>query len=72
MTIVCVTVLGTIAYRVRMYYRLKEDTRFNEPGIIITVTGAIMNLICSVILSQFYYWIARRLTDLGKNNISMI
>jgi hypothetical protein len=67
MAIVCVTVLGTIAYRVRMDYILKKDPRFKTySAIIITVTSAIMNLICSIILSQFYYWIARKLTDLGK------
>lgn len=39
-------------------------------SIIITVTSAIMNLICSIILSQFYYWIARKLTDFGEKFFS--
>ncbi len=66
MCIVCVTVFGTIAYRVRMGFILQKNPRFKTYSpIIITVTSAIMNLICSIILSQFYYWIARKLTDLG-------
>ncbi|CAF1193623.1 unnamed protein product [Rotaria sordida] len=64
MAIVCVTVFGTIAYRSRMDYILKKTSVKTYSPIIITVTSAIMNLICSIILSQFYYWIARKLTDL--------
>jgi hypothetical protein len=66
MAIVCVTLFATIAYRVQMDYILKKTSVKTYSSIIITVTSAIMNLICSVILSQFYYWIARKLTDLGK------
>ncbi len=68
MAIVCVTVFATIYYRVQMNYILKETSVNRYSSIIITVTSAIMNLICSIILSQFYYWIARKLTDLGKKN----
>ena len=67
MIIVCATVFGTVAYRVQMNYILKDTSVKAYSSIIITVTGAIINLICSVTLSQFYYWIAKRLTDLGKN-----
>jgi hypothetical protein len=67
MAIVCATVFGTIAYRIRMDLILKRSSVSRYSSIIITVTSAIMNLICSIILSQFYYWIARKLTDLGKN-----
>ena len=67
MGIVCVTVFATIAYRTKMSFILTEDPKVkSQAPIIITVTSAIMNLICSIILSQFYYWIARKLTDLGK------
>jgi hypothetical protein len=68
MAIVCVTVFATIVYRVQMNYILKETSVSKNSSIIITVTSAIMNLICSIILSQFYYWIARKLTNLGKND----
>ncbi|CAF1156581.1 unnamed protein product [Adineta ricciae] len=62
--IVCVTVFATIVYRVRMDRILKKDPNLSSrSSIIITVSSAVMNLICSVILSQFYYWIARKLTD---------
>jgi len=51
-----------------MTYILKEEKRLEAySSIIITITSAIINLICSVILSQFYYFIARKLTDLGRN-----
>ena len=67
MGIVCVTVFATIAYRTRMSFILIKDPKVKgQAAIIITVTSAIMNLICSIILSQFYYWIARKLTDLGS------
>jgi hypothetical protein len=67
MAIACVTVFATIAYRVRMDFILKKNPKLkSSSAIIITVTSAIMNLICSIILSQVYYWIARKLTDLGK------
>lgn len=73
MAIVCVTVFATIAYRVRMDRILKKDPNLSSrSSIIITVSSAIMNLICSVILSQFYYWIARKLTDYGKKTLYMI
>jgi len=68
MAIVCVTVFATIVYRVQMDFILKETSVSRYSSIIITVTSAIMNLICSIILSQFYYWIARKLTDLGKKS----
>ncbi|CAF4512927.1 unnamed protein product [Rotaria socialis] len=64
MAIVCTTVFATIVYRSRMDFILKNTSAKSYSPIIITVTSAIMNLICSVILSQFYYWIARKLTDL--------
>jgi hypothetical protein len=68
MVIVCVTLLATIAYRVQMDFILKKNPNVKMySSIIITVTSAIMNLICSIILSQFYYWIARKLTNLGTN-----
>ncbi|CAF0770703.1 unnamed protein product [Adineta steineri] len=64
MAIVCATVFATIVYRVRMDYILKKTSVSSYSSIIITVTSAIMNLICSIILSKFYYWIARKLTNL--------
>ena len=67
MAIVCVTLFGTIAYRTRMSFILAKDPKAkSQATIIITITSAIMNLLCSIILSQFYYWIARKLTDFGK------
>ena len=67
MLIVCGTVFGTIVYRVQMSYILTNNTSVKAyASVIITVTSALMNLICSLILSQLYYWIARKLTDLGK------
>ena len=63
--------LITIIYRVQMDYILKDTSARQYSSIIITVTSAIMNLICSVLLSQFYYWMAEKTTDLGrkkKNN----
>ena len=66
MIIVCATVFGTVVYRVQMNFILKETSIKMYSSIIITVTSAIINLIFSVILSQFYYWIAEKLTDLGK------
>jgi hypothetical protein len=72
MAIVCVTVFATIVYRVQMDYILKETSVSRYSSIIITVTSAIMNLICSIILSQFYYWIARKLTNLGKNDFFLL
>ncbi|CAF3918215.1 unnamed protein product [Rotaria magnacalcarata] len=64
MAIVCTTVFATIVYRSRMDFILKNTSAKSYSSIIITVTSAIMNLICSVVLSQFYYWVARKLTDL--------
>jgi len=66
MAIVCATVFGTIAYRVHMKLLLEKSNFSDYSSIIITVTSALMNLICSLILSQFYYWIARKLTNLGE------
>jgi hypothetical protein len=66
MAIVCATVFGTIAYRVQMKFLLEKSNFSDYSSIIITVTSALMNLICSLILSQFYYWIARKLTNLGE------
>jgi hypothetical protein len=68
MAIVCATVFGTIAYRVQMDYILKNTSAKTYSSIIITVTSAVMNLICSLILSNFYSWMAKRLTDLGMKN----
>jgi hypothetical protein len=64
--IVCATIFGTIAYRVQMDFILKKTSVKAYSSIIITVTSAVMNLICSVILSYLYYWIAQKLTDLGE------
>ena len=73
MVIVCVTLFATIAYRVRMDFILKQNKRIAPySSIIITVTSAIMNLICSIIFSQFYYWIARKLTDFGRKKLVYI
>ena len=69
MAIVCVTVFGTIAYRVRMDSTLKKSSAKAYSSIIITVTSAVINLICSILLSQIYYWIARKLTDYGKTSL---
>ena len=66
MGIVCATVFGTIVYRVQMDYILKDTSAKNYSSIIITVTSAAMNLICSLLLTQFYYWISKKLTDLGR------
>jgi hypothetical protein len=66
MAIVCVTVFGTVVYRVQMDYILKDTSAKNYSSIIITVTSAVMNLICSLALTRFYEWIARKLTDLGR------
>ncbi|CAF3714176.1 unnamed protein product [Adineta steineri] len=62
--IVCVTVFCTIIYRIQMDYLLKSTSVKTYSSIIITVTSAVMNLICSLILSLLYYWIASKLTDL--------
>jgi len=67
MAIVCATVFGIIVYRIQMNYILKTSSVKAYSSIIITVTSAVMNLTCSIILSQFYYWVAKKLTDLGKN-----
>ncbi|CAF2376820.1 unnamed protein product [Rotaria sp. Silwood2] len=64
MAIICGTVFATVVYRVQIDYILKQTSAKQYSSIIVTVTSAIMNLICSVLLSQFYYWIARKLTDL--------
>ncbi|CAF3392764.1 unnamed protein product [Rotaria sp. Silwood1] len=64
MLIVCATIFAIIVYRVQMDYILRETSVKQYSSIIITVTSAIMNLICSILLSQFYYWVARKLTDL--------
>jgi hypothetical protein len=69
MAIVCATVFGTIAYRVHMKFLLEQTSFSKNSSIIITVTSALMNLICSLILSQFYYWIARKLTNLGEKDL---
>jgi hypothetical protein len=66
MAIVCVTVFATIVYRVRMDFVLKTSSVKSYSSLIITVTSAIINLICSIILSQFYYWIAKKLTNYGR------
>jgi hypothetical protein len=66
MIIVCATVFGTVVYRVEMAYILQNTSVKTYSSIIITVTSAAMNLICSLVLSQLYYWIATKLTDLGK------
>ncbi len=53
-----------------MNVTLNNSNVSKHSSIIITVTSAIMNLICSIILSQFYYWIARKLTDFGEKFFS--
>jgi len=50
---------------VQVDYLLRKTSASAFSSIIITVTSAIMNLICSVVLSQLYYYLARKLTDLG-------
>lgn len=65
MAIVCGTVFGTIVYRVQMDYILKQTSVKTYSPIIVTVTSAIINLICSVVLSQLYYFLAKKLTDWG-------
>jgi hypothetical protein len=69
MAIVCATVFATVVYRVQMNYTLKQTSVKTYSSIIITVTSAAINLICSIILSQFYYWVAKKLTNLGMKNI---
>lgn len=66
MCIVCATVFGTVVYRVQIDYLLRKTSVHSYASIIITVTSAIMNLICSIILSQLYYYLARKLTDMGS------
>ncbi|CAF1416043.1 unnamed protein product [Adineta steineri] len=62
--IVCVTVFCTVVYRIQMDYLLKSTSVKTYSSIIITVTSAVMNLICSLILSLLYRWVARKLTHL--------
>ena len=66
MVIVCATVFGTIVYRIQMDYRLKNTSVKAYSSIIITVTSALMNLICSLALSKLFYWIAGKLTNRGE------
>lgn len=47
---------------------LKNTSLKSHASLVITATSAVMNLICSVVLSQFYYWIARKLTDMGNKD----
>ncbi|CAF1501688.1 unnamed protein product, partial [Adineta steineri] len=62
--IVCGTVFCTVVYRIQMDYLLKSTSVKTYSSIIITVTSAVMNLICSLILSLLYRWVARKLTHL--------
>lgn len=67
MLIVCGTIFGTIVYRVQMDYVLKDTSAKAFSSIIITVTSAVINLICTLILSKLYYWLAAKITDLGTS-----
>ena len=66
MVILCATVFATIVYRIQIDYLLKKTSIKAYSSIIVTVTGAIMNLICSLLLSFFFDRIARKLTDRGE------
>ncbi|CAF1289364.1 unnamed protein product [Rotaria sordida] len=61
--IVCLTIFSIIVYRIQITYVLKNVSVSSYSSIIITVTSAIMNLICSLILSPLYYYIAQKITD---------
>lgn len=63
MAIICATVFATVVYRVQVDYLLRKTSAAPYSSIIITVTSAVMNLICSEILSILYYYLARKLTD---------
>ena len=49
-----------------MDYILRDTSAKTYSSIIITITGAVINLICSLVLSQLYYWLAQKITDFGK------
>lgn len=67
--IVCLTIFSVIVYRVQLSYMLIKNTFINSySSIIITVTSAIINLICSLILSPLYNYIAIKITDFGNIN----
>ena len=66
MIIICATVFATIVYRIQIDFLLKKTSAKTYSSIIITVTSAVMNLICSILLSKFFYWIAKKLTNRGK------
>ncbi|CAF3476960.1 unnamed protein product [Rotaria socialis] len=63
-SISCTTLFAIIVYRVQMGFILNNTSVQAYSSIIITVTSAIMNLICSIALSLLYYWVAQKLTDL--------
>lgn len=65
MGIICATVFATVVYRVQVDYLLRKTSAAPYSSIIITVTSAVMNLICSEILSILYYYLAKKLTDFG-------
>ena len=69
MAIVCANVFGTVVYRVQMDYILKQTSVKTYSSIIVTVTSAVINLICSLSLSQLYYWLAKKITNMGKKFI---
>ncbi|CAF3809059.1 unnamed protein product [Rotaria magnacalcarata] len=58
------TLFATIVYRVQMDYILNATSAKTYSAIITAITSAIMNLIFSILISQLYYWIAGKLTDL--------
>ena len=66
MAIVCANVFATVVYRVQIDYLLRKTSVKTYSSIIVTITSAIINLICSLLLSQFYYWLAKKITNLGK------
>ncbi|CAM4838343.1 unnamed protein product [Rotaria magnacalcarata] len=66
--IVCTALFSIIVYRVKMNYILKETSVQAYASIIITITSAIMNLICTLGLSVLYYRLAKKITDLEHHN----
>ncbi|CAF3386640.1 unnamed protein product [Rotaria socialis] len=64
---ICATLFATIVYRVQMGYIFQNTSVNTYSAILITITSAIMNLIFSILLSEFYYWIAGKLTDLERH-----
>ncbi|CAM4777756.1 unnamed protein product [Rotaria magnacalcarata] len=66
------TLFATIVYRVQMDYILNATSAKTYSAIITAITSAIMNLIFSILISQLYYWIAGKLTDLERHKYQTV